>query len=128
MCHCGNIQSFKFPDHLHTLCSFSSAACPSTVNWAYKARVPAGHLTCHLLSGQRQERHTHSSAPLDGTGLCWGSMRELKCKGKFEKLIYTCKHFRRRAGTALFSTENSWVLTATRHQEHEYAPEISCAF
>lgn len=31
-------------------------------------------------------------------------------KESLKKLIYTCKYFRRGAGTALCSTENSWVL------------------
>lgn len=47
-------------------------------------------------------------------------------KEGLKKLIYTCKYFRRGAGTALFHRKQLGV-TATRQQEHQYAPKI-CAF
>lgn len=119
MCHCGNIQSFKFPEHLHTLCSLSSPACPSTVTWAHKAHVPAGPFTCHLLLGRAgAPRSQLSSRAKLGLLEVTASVKE-----SLNRLIYTCKYLRRRAGAALFSTKTSWVLqprdtkSTTMHQD-----------
>lgn len=108
-----NVSLWKHPvlqvswTSLHIMFFFFS----STVNWAHKAHVPAGPFTCHLLYGQGRsttltaQLHVMAHRAKLGVLEATGSTKE-----SLNKLIHTCKWFRRRAGTALFSTQNSWVL------------------
>lgn len=68
-------------------------------------------LHCHLLSGQGRsttltaQLHLMAHRATLGVLEVTGSIKE-----SLNKLIYTGKYFRRRAGTAPFSTKTSWVL------------------